>query len=241
MGLAFLDVAPPSVNNYVDLKLKFGGPSARWTEKLQMANDTPANIAQRATRLINARTRLLALNFYLESAIFSYQNVLRDGYPAVGTWIFGILIYDDVAAATETVIAPCNNSESGFEYRFQASNGHFDLRLLRGIRDPWITGNTYDPNYIDARATGNTYAVGGPYLGTTAPDPTYTDGTDTATQLLHNYLSLVRDNTQYYRPDPDVPGNFLQYVYQYYAFSRTASRQTGVVTDIPRGRQRSFA
>ncbi len=209
--------------NFPVVTLKIDGEYGGWSEKYNLKPDVDLTAALPIAGIIaTKRARLLARRHSILDCVISMKAVRNDSRNPASYQSSPELIGSEMTDPEET-----NETGSGLLYTFLTGDGRRTNRLIRGVRDSWITRNR------TSLAAATAYAVGGPYLTYSAPA--------TALDLLGDYLAYVRDNTVLIRGPFGGPPVWTPYTYTEYLYRRVAKHDMGKRIGISRGRQSTMA
>jgi len=120
------------------LTVKINGPDYGWTEEYALGEidfDAADTVAK---KLLDARSRLFHSSVSIVHAVMTDAAVKRASRIANNYNAIPVLLD---AEADLTVQAVVNNDGVGMLVRFETANGEHSTRLLRGIRDSWVSDN----------------------------------------------------------------------------------------------------
>ncbi len=204
-------------------KLYIEAETTAWVETYPMNTIADVSVARTNLQTIaTKRSRILARGHKIVRASVSRKAAARFTLPVGGYSTSPVLL-----GAEMTDPEYANTSGVGLLFRFDTGDGKVSRRLLRGVRDTWITRNR---NSIGAPTV---YGVGGPYLTYSAPD--------TALNLIGDYLASVRDLTVMIKATGGSPASYVPYTFEEWSYIRVAKHDEGKRIKISSGRQRTMA
>ncbi len=216
----------PQIANTPDfavVTLKIDGEFGGWTEKYNLLPSYDLTAALPVAGLIaTKRSRLLARRHTILDTVISMKAVRNDSRNPASYVASPVLIGAEMTDPEET-----NETGSGLLFTFLTGDGKRTNRLIRGVRDSWITRNR------NTLAAPTAYGIGGPYLTYVAPA--------TAVDLLGDFLAYVRDNTVLINGPTGGPPVWTPYTYTEYLYRRVAKHDMGKRIGVSRGRQSTMA
>lgn len=124
---------------YGVLHVKGGGHG--WCEKYHLGGlSNYVNARTAFLHIVLARTMILANDFVIHHARVSRLDVKRERKVVPGVPFSPL--NTDTEAGSPPVITACNDVKSCIQISFETDTGAWNNRLIRGIRDAWVTGNT---------------------------------------------------------------------------------------------------
>lgn len=216
-----------NVGDFVEGKIFIDGQFGGFSESYKFRPDIDIISARTVLgNIIKARGRLLAKNHSILRGVVSQWSVNRDKHTPLGT---SYSDYQPRLIGSEMAIEECNSTGTGLLYRFDSGVGKFANRLLRGVRDSWITANASTLGAFTDYAL-NAYLGGG-------PTPAYTDPV-AAADLIGNYLAYVRDVTAIYVYDlASAPNVWIPYTFDSVQYRRVGSHDTGKRNSVSKGKK----
>jgi len=219
-------VVLPAGGPRVDLMigtLYINGGGVGWAEKHfistpQASPPTAADYTDATNRffkICTTRSWLLAAGFTIVWARVSSTFAVRDSVAAIAGPIVGGLLADETPP--EAVLEVCNEPDDALLYRFEDGVGRFGQRMVRGLRDSWIT---------DTKAVG---ALTGPIFG----PGTYTAGgyanptVKNRGNVLNNYLVSLQENTIMAAKKVAGPNNWITFPLTNVIYRYAANRKSG--------------
>ena len=112
-----------------------------FSETYIIDEDNYPDAEPKAQAIMNARAALMPLGCTMDWARISKESVNRDSRALiVGSFKAGTLLSPVTADTdTETALEASNNVSSGLMYRFDGADGEWGNRLIRCVRDSWVT------------------------------------------------------------------------------------------------------
>lgn len=215
--------AQASVPTFMLGRLYISGETSGWVENYPMNIQSDLTLARtNLATLATARARILAKGHKILRATVSNKEVRRDAVIASGYVYEPVIIGSEMDAPEET-----NTSGVGLLFRFDTGDGRFSNRLIKGVRDSWITRNRF------TLGTPTAYPTGGPYLSYSAPAA--------ALALLGDYLAKFRDLCCLFKQTGTGPNSYTPFSYESYVFRRVSKHDEGKRIGIGRGRQSSMS
>lgn len=195
--------------NYNRLPANSGNPvqdENGWAEDYFFPVTPGLNLTRTYMRnLVAARAALLPLGVYIFRANFHQASQYRSVYSLNGNAINPVIDSDESYALA---VEPCNDIDSGPEFRFETGSGRRWQRVFRAMRDSWMNDMSFSPgNYsydpVSAMAAPQAATSGGTQATATA---TVTAGSVSAVTIttggggytIPPYISFVGGNNNGY-------------------------------------------
>lgn len=209
------------IPNYYKLKLWVNHVSGYgFSESYPLATPDRGYAKADAALICSNRALLLADGMSIVNSVISNSDTVRDSMlPAAH-------LIDPLELDTEDGegVEECNRMNEGYLIRLYTNEGKWITRLIRGLRDSWISG---------VNATVTPSATTGPGSWTT-PDAGFT-----AADALGQFLSVLLHKTQYVKKLPTDPVSYDNIAWQGVGVERTGSRDCGPGYSPSRGRRKA--
>lgn len=207
------------VTEYAEAKVRINfKTSGGLTENLQFNTAIIADAKALCLAYCNYRAAILPKDFEIVAAVVSLKTKKFDRYPVTGFATKGILL-----AAEMTDPDPCNVPQDGLLYRFDTMAGKATNRLLRLVRDSWITNKQ--------AMFGSTY-LAAPFVPGAVPV-----ATEGYTVALDKWVKWVGANTVFHKLT--APNTWDVLPFQRIQFLRVSTRDFGKGYSMTRGRKKA--
>jgi len=232
------------ITNFMEAKgfINFTGATGGGFVENYKIDTTDYDIAkQKLAKILTSRSAILAYAWGIVHATVSAKTVRGDSSipqvdntrptPASGKYCNGPLLLNNNAIAVPAdevdlaVDAVCNDKEVALLFRFDTGTGKRVSRIVRAIRDSWVTNNL-------VQFGGMT-----PSLPWTEPD---TAALDTYSVALNNYLRQVAFQTRYMEKIPATsPQEYNALAWASIEYQRVSYRDMGRGFSDSRGRRKA--
>ena len=228
MSIPVLGDAPDVMKGTMTIR----GPGGRWTERYFLGQPDPAmpivpSFADGLimfSNLIARRAYLLAGGYSIISGVLTLKSKPRKSVQSMFTPFDAAPVTGELLATVEA----CNEVGDGFLFRFEDSNGKYDERLFRAMRDSWIQNQALNPAKAFAMPD-NTVA----YSGVAWP------GVKTIQQAWNDFLGAIMQTTVLVKGGFAGPNPYKYFANGITVFRGVGNRKTG--QSAGRSRARAMA
>ena len=199
-----------------------------FSETYVIDKDNYADAEPLAQQIVTARAALMPLSCTMDWARLSKESVQRDSRALiVGSYNSGTLLSPVTTDIdTEVALEASNNVSSGLMYRFDGADGEWSNRLIRCVRDSWITAQWI--------------AVVASTTPAKADVPVAIAAGMTMQDALNHYLIRVMNNAVIYGKSGDPAAPFRVTPIDQVRFRGVRKRDTGAPFGASRGRRKKL-